>query len=100
MVKKPPANAGDTGPIPGLGRSRVEGNDYPLQRSRLEILWTEEADGLQSMRSQKSWTQLSNSTTTTRTWGRGVLNQSTPGVHRRSKEEGLRFCELLLEISG
>ena len=60
MVKNLPANAGDAGPIPGLGRSPVEGNDYPLQRSRLEILWTEEADGLQSMRSQKSWTQLSN----------------------------------------
>ena len=67
-----------------------------------EILWTEEAGGLQSMRSQKSWTQLSNSTTTTttKTWGRRVLDQSTPGVHRSSKEEGLRFCELLLEISG
>ena len=65
-----------------------------------EILWTEEAGGLQSMRSQKSWTQLSNSTTTTKTWGRRVLDQSTPGVHRSSKEEGLWFCELLLEISG
>jgi len=60
VVKNLPANAGDAGPIPGLGRSPIEGNDYPLQRSRLEILWTEEADGLQSMRSQKSWTQLSN----------------------------------------
>ena len=31
-----------------------------------EIPWTEEPCGLQSMRSQKSWTQLSNETTTTR----------------------------------
>ena len=34
-VKNPPANAGDTGSIPGLGRSPGEGNDYPLQYSCL-----------------------------------------------------------------
>ena len=36
MVKNPPANAGDLGSIPGLGRSPGEGNGYPLQYSCLE----------------------------------------------------------------
>ena len=31
MVKNPPANAGNTGLIPGLGRSPGEGNGNPLQ---------------------------------------------------------------------
>ena len=31
VVKNPLANAGDTGPIPGSGRSPGEGNGYPLQ---------------------------------------------------------------------
>ena len=33
MVKNPPANAGDAGPISGLGRSPEEGNGNPLQYS-------------------------------------------------------------------
>ena len=36
LVKNPPANAGDTGLIPGLGRSPGEGNGYPFQYSCLE----------------------------------------------------------------
>ena len=36
VVKNPPASAGDTGSIPGLGRSPGEGNDNPLQFSCLE----------------------------------------------------------------
>ena len=36
MVKNPPANARDSCSIPGLGRSPAEGNDNPLQYSRLE----------------------------------------------------------------
>ena len=36
MVKNPPANAGDSGSIPGLRRSPGEGNGYPLQYSCLE----------------------------------------------------------------
>ena len=36
VVKNPPANAGDMGSIPGLGRSPGEGNDNPLQYSCLE----------------------------------------------------------------
>ena len=34
-VKNPPANAGDTGSIPGSGRSPGEGNGNPLQYSCL-----------------------------------------------------------------
>ena len=36
MVKNPPANAGDLGLIPDLGRSPGEGNGTPLQYSCLE----------------------------------------------------------------
>ena len=36
MAKNPPAKAGDTGSIPGLGRSPGEGNSNPLQCSCLE----------------------------------------------------------------
>ena len=36
MVKNQPANAGDPGLIPGLGRSPKEGNGYPLQYSYLK----------------------------------------------------------------
>ena len=59
MIKNPPANAGDTGLIPGLGGSTGEGNGNALQYSCLKILWTEELGGLQSMGSQKSQKQLS-----------------------------------------
>ena len=34
-IKNLPANVGDTGSIPGLGRSPGEGNDNPLQYSSL-----------------------------------------------------------------
>ena len=36
MIKNPPANAGDTGSIPGLGRSLGEGNGDSLQYPCLE----------------------------------------------------------------
>ena len=36
MVKNLPANAGDGGVIPGLGRAPGEGNGNPLQYSCLE----------------------------------------------------------------
>ena len=36
MVKNPPANAGGTDLIPGLGRSSGDGNGNPLQYSHLE----------------------------------------------------------------
>ena len=36
VVKNPPANAGDVGLIPGLGRCPGEGNGDPLQYSCLQ----------------------------------------------------------------
>ena len=53
MEKNPPANAGDTGSIPGLGISLGVGNGNPLQCSCWKIPWTEESGGLQSMESQR-----------------------------------------------
>ena len=35
VVKNPPANAGDTGLIPGLGKSPGGGNGHPLRYSCL-----------------------------------------------------------------
>ena len=58
MVKNPPANAGDTGSIPGSGRSPGVGNGKSLQYSCLENLMEEEPGGLQSMVLQKSQTLL------------------------------------------
>ena len=37
-AKNPPANAGDTGSVPGWGRYPAEGNGKPLQYSWLENL--------------------------------------------------------------
>ena len=56
--KNPPANAGDVGSVPELGRSPGEGNGNPLRILVWEISWTEEPGGLQSTGSQKSQTQL------------------------------------------
>ena len=53
VVKNPPANAGDSGSIPGSGRCPGEGNYNPLQYSCLrnsmdrEIPWTGKPGGLQ-----------------------------------------------------
>ena len=47
-VKNPPANTGDVGSVPALGRSPGEGNGNPLQYSCWKIPWTEESGGLQS----------------------------------------------------
>ena len=49
MVKNPPANAGDVGSIPGLGRSPGEDNGNPLQYSCLGNPWTEELGGLHTI---------------------------------------------------
>ena len=48
-VRNLPANARDTGLIPGLGRSPGEGNGTPVQYSCWEICWTEEPGRLQSV---------------------------------------------------
>ena len=61
VVKNPLANTGDignTGSTPGLGSFHGEGNGNPLQYSCLEIPWTEEPGGLESM-GLPSWVQLS-----------------------------------------
>ena len=52
-VKESACNAGDSGLIPGWGRSPGEGNGNPLQYSCLENLWTEEPGRLQSIGSQR-----------------------------------------------
>ena len=46
VAKNPPANAGDMGLIPELGRSLGEGNGNPLQYLDWRIPWTEESGGL------------------------------------------------------
>ena len=53
MVKNPPANAGDMGSI--LRREDPREKEVTTHSSILvqEIPWTEEPDGLQSMRSQR-----------------------------------------------
>ena len=61
--KRSTCNAGDSGSIPGLGRSSGEGNGYPLQYSCLEKpvdrgAWQTSAHGV-----AKSGTQLSNTHT-------------------------------------
>ena len=43
MVKNSPANAGDVGSVPGLGRSPGGGHGNPLQYSRLENFMDREA---------------------------------------------------------
>ena len=53
-VKDMPANAGNVGWIPGLGRFPVEGNDNPLQYSWLGNPKMEEPGGLQSMDHKES----------------------------------------------
>ena len=55
-VKNMPANAGDagdTGSIPGSGRSLVEGNAIYSSILAWEIQWTEEAGGLMSIGFQR-----------------------------------------------
>ena len=64
VVENPPANAGDVGSIPGLGRSPREGNGNPPQYSYLENPMTEEPGGLQSMGSQRAVHNLATKTTT------------------------------------
>ena len=53
MVKNLPANAGDSGSIPGPRRSHREGNSNSLQYSCLETPWTEKPGGLLSMGSHR-----------------------------------------------
>ena len=53
MLENPPANAGDAGLIPGLGRSPEKEMATRSSIPPWEIPWTEKPDGLQSMGSQR-----------------------------------------------
>jgi len=57
--KNSPANAGDAGSIPGLGRSPGEGNGYRLLYSCLGKPMEKDPGRLKLMWSQKSQTRLS-----------------------------------------
>ena len=59
MVKNLPANAGDVGSFPGLGRSPREGNGNPLQYSCLENYVVREVCWATVCEVTKGWTQLS-----------------------------------------
>ena len=60
MVKKLPANAGDMDSVPESGKSPGEGNGNLFQYSCLRNPMDRGTGGLQSIGSQKNWTQLSN----------------------------------------
>ena len=49
VIKNPPANAGDAGSVPGLGRSPREENGNPFQYSCLGNAMAVEPGRLQSM---------------------------------------------------
>ena len=56
VAKKLPANIGDPGSIPGLGRSLEKEMAAYSSIFAQEIPWTEESGGLQSMWLQKNLT--------------------------------------------
>ena len=66
-VKKPPANAGDPGSIPGLGRSPGGGHGEPLQYSCLENPMGRGAWSTTVHRVTKSGTRLKQLSTHART---------------------------------
>ena len=57
VVKSLPASAGDADLIPESGRSPEEKMAFHASILTWEISWTEEPGKLQSLGSQKSWTQ-------------------------------------------
>ena len=59
VVNSQPANAGDPGLSPGLGRSPGGGNDNPLQYSCLENLMDRGTQQVTVHGVAKSWTRLS-----------------------------------------
>ena len=59
VVKSPPANAGDMGSIPRLGKYLEKEMAAYSSILAWDIPWTEEPGGLQSTGLQKSQTQLS-----------------------------------------
>ena len=65
VVKNPPANAGDVGSIPQLGRSPGKGNGNTLQYSCLGNPMDKGAQRTTVHGVAKSWTRLSDYITTT-----------------------------------
>ena len=59
VVKNPPANAGEVGLIPGLGRSSGVGNGNPFQYSCLENTMSRGAQQATIHGTAKNWTKLS-----------------------------------------
>ena len=90
VLKNPPANAGDTGLIPGSRRSPGEGNGNPLQYSCLEIPGTEEPGGLMEFTGlQKSQTQLSDFTFTFMLdLRKGLLRSKADTIQERKGKRG------------
>ena len=114
VVKNTPANVGGLGLIPGSGRSTGEGNGNLIQNSCLEITWTEEPGGPQSVESQRfrhSWATKHAHTALT---GKGTLvwrsgegkgaAVHTPGEEhfrwRGSKCKGLEAAVHLIRSQG
>ena len=85
------------GLIPGWGRPPREGNGNPLQYFCWIIPWTKDVDRLQSIGSQKIWTQLS-----THTVGQVFYKERTPviqEVENYSLQEAGKIYEWNLGIS-
>ena len=76
LVKNPLASAGDTGSIPGLGRSSGEGNGNPLQYSCLGNPMDRGAWQATVHAVSKSGAQLSNYKTTAEYYGTAFRNFS------------------------
>ena len=87
VVKNPPANAGDTGLIPGLGRSPGEGHGNPLQYSCLDNPMDRRTWQATIHRIAKSRTRLKGLSTTT-----GLEKVS---FHSNPKE---RQCQRMLKL--
>ena len=68
VVKNPPAEVGDVGLIPGLEDALEKEMATHSSILAWKNSWTEEPGWLQSMGSQKSWTQLSDLTTRLGLW--------------------------------
>ena len=82
MVKNPPANAGDAGLIPELGRAPEEGMATHSSILAWRIPWAEEPGGLQSTGSQRVGHHLATERVHTRATQR-VYPQGQPGITLR-----------------
>ena len=65
MVTNPPANAGNAGLIPGLGKTPGEGNDKPLENPMDKGAWqamvhgvTKESDSIEQLNNNKYTKQM------------------------------------------